>query len=310
MKLHYFADPKGNFGDDLNPWLWPRVAPGLLDDDASEILVGIGTLINHRLPAGPVKHVMGSGVGYGQLPRLDDDRFVFHAVRGHHSARALGLPAETVITDAAVLLRATDWKPRPSSRPKVNLVLTGESIVNYDWKPVCDAAGVGIISCHESVEDVLSAISGSELILADAMHGAIAADTLRVPWVGVTCNENILASKWEDWLSSLSMSYQPEHIEPLFDGNHGLDGLARVKRLSRAMLSRIGAHAASARDLRPKSSPAAVERAVQQLRQAARARPQLSETAVLDRCVERFQQRLRQLRERRPAATAALRAAP
>jgi succinoglycan biosynthesis protein ExoV len=35
MKLFYFKDPAGNFGDDLNLWLWPKVLPGILDEDGS-----------------------------------------------------------------------------------------------------------------------------------------------------------------------------------------------------------------------------------------------------------------------------------
>lgn len=294
MKLYYFKDALGNFGDDLNPWLWPRVAPGLLDEDATEVLVGIGTLINHRLPIEPLKHVMGSGVGYGSLPNADA-RLCYHAVRGHHSAKALGLPEEKVITDAAVLLRALDWKPRASVRPKVNIVLTGESLANFDWRPVCAEAGIGMISCHEGVEEVLSAIQGSELILAEAMHGAIAADTLRVPWIPVTCNPHILGAKWQDWLSSLGLTYEPVHIQPLFDGNLGLGPAARAKRLAKVLLARSGVYGAQAPALRPRSPSVEIARAAQQLRAAARGRPTLSETAVLDRCIERFQACLRGL---------------
>jgi hypothetical protein len=31
MKL-YYETPEQNFGDDLNPWLWPRVFPKALED--------------------------------------------------------------------------------------------------------------------------------------------------------------------------------------------------------------------------------------------------------------------------------------
>jgi hypothetical protein len=35
MKLYYYQDSKGvkNFGDDLNPWLWSKLIPDVLDDD-------------------------------------------------------------------------------------------------------------------------------------------------------------------------------------------------------------------------------------------------------------------------------------
>jgi succinoglycan biosynthesis protein ExoV len=59
MKLYWSA--RHNFGDSLNPWLWEKLLPGALDQDSSEILVGIGTLLNHKLPRTGHKHVFGSG---------------------------------------------------------------------------------------------------------------------------------------------------------------------------------------------------------------------------------------------------------
>lgn len=50
MKLFYYKEKIGNFGDDLNLWLWPRIAPGLLDNDEQTFFVGIGTLLNSALP--------------------------------------------------------------------------------------------------------------------------------------------------------------------------------------------------------------------------------------------------------------------
>jgi hypothetical protein len=37
MKLYYFRDPIGNFGDDLNLALWDHFLPGLLDQDPSTL---------------------------------------------------------------------------------------------------------------------------------------------------------------------------------------------------------------------------------------------------------------------------------
>src|ERR1700712_2313875 len=124
MKLYYFEDPLGNFGDDLNPWLWQRLMPSIFDDDERELLVGIGTLLNHRLPREPLKHVFGSGLGYGNTPVIDAT-FQFHAVRGFDTARALGLAADTVITDAAVLVRAVELPKSEQPRITVGFIPTG-----------------------------------------------------------------------------------------------------------------------------------------------------------------------------------------
>ncbi len=43
MKLWYPAAPIGNFGDDLNLWLWPRLLPDQLDDDGRTLLIRTGS---------------------------------------------------------------------------------------------------------------------------------------------------------------------------------------------------------------------------------------------------------------------------
>jgi succinoglycan biosynthesis protein ExoV len=72
MKLYYFDGKArefeiGNFGDDLNPWLWNKVLPVVFDDDERSLFVGIGTLLNHRLPQKSQKLIFGSGFGYGNF---------------------------------------------------------------------------------------------------------------------------------------------------------------------------------------------------------------------------------------------------
>ena len=74
MKLFYYKDPGGNFGDDLNAWLWPRLIPELLDDRDDTLFVGIGSILDRRIPQEPRKIVFGTGVGYGLLPVLDSGK--------------------------------------------------------------------------------------------------------------------------------------------------------------------------------------------------------------------------------------------
>ena len=101
MKLHYFRSPHGNFGDDLNGWLWPELLPGVWDDGQDGItFVGIGTILNRLVPDTRLKIVAGSGVGYSPLPpNLHDGSWEILGLRGPLSARAADLPAEAVITD-------------------------------------------------------------------------------------------------------------------------------------------------------------------------------------------------------------------
>ncbi len=50
MKLYYYKDVIGNFGDDLNSWLWDALIPDFFDQDESIRMSGIGTIINTAMP--------------------------------------------------------------------------------------------------------------------------------------------------------------------------------------------------------------------------------------------------------------------
>ncbi len=215
MKLYYFKDPKGNFGDDLNEWLWGKLLADFFDEDESTLFVGIGTLINDRLPKESIKHVFGSGVGYGKLPMVDD-KFSIHALRGYLSAQALGQPDSIVITDAAILVRAVLASSIPEKIYKFGFMPTGEALRNYNWEEICDELGYCFISPHSSVEDVIKKILSCEVLISEAMHGAIVADAIRVPWIPVDCYGGVLKFKWEDWLSTANLPYRPIRLPSLF----------------------------------------------------------------------------------------------
>lgn len=52
MRLHYYWDGIGNFGDDLNAWLWPRLIPDLLDDNPDTLFLALCHTL-HRLAQRP-----------------------------------------------------------------------------------------------------------------------------------------------------------------------------------------------------------------------------------------------------------------
>lgn len=306
MKLYYFSDPNGNFGDDLNPWLWPKLIPEINSvEDADSWLVGIGTLLNHRLPATGDLHVMGSGVGYGDAMRKDTACH-FHAVRGFKSAKALGLPNNAVVTDAAVLLRAVGVPHAGLPREKVGVMFTGRSLTNYDWESICQRLGYLFISCHWPVDKVLAEIQRCDVLITEAMHGAIVADALRVPWVPVTCSEGVLRFKWEDWLSSLQLIYHPTPITPLYDVDRHLDWRGRMKIEGKRWFVSAGLWRDNwgATPLPRRSSADNVDDACRQLVIAASRSGLLSSESLLDKHVQSFQHRIDRLRSAMHAKTA------
>ncbi len=109
MQLYRRQGHARNFSDELNTLIWPRLLPDFFDDDPAEIFLGIGSLLDARHAATPVKLVADAGYGgYERLPTLDAT-WVIHWVRGPHTCRALGLPDSAGLGDPAMLLPIAGW---------------------------------------------------------------------------------------------------------------------------------------------------------------------------------------------------------
>ncbi|MEJ7808150.1 MAG: polysaccharide pyruvyl transferase family protein [Telluria sp.] len=233
MKLYYYQDPAGNFGDDLNPWLWYSLAPELFDDDSSALLLGIGTLINSKVPALPRKLVFGSGVGYNAAPTIDD-AWKFYCVRGPLSASALGLDPSLAMTDPALLV--TQLMPAaPVERSAMVSFMPHHASLRFaDWKGICDAAGINFIHPAANIHEIIFQIRRSRLVIAEAMHLAIVADAFRTPWIPVACYDHILRFKWDDWCQSMGLAYQPHQFQRVWD----MDRMLSPRDLFKTQLKR------------------------------------------------------------------------
>jgi len=291
MKLHWCELPQGNFGDDLNPWLWPRLLPDLADAEGPEF-VGIGTLLHRRLERESVDRVVFStGAGYSRAPRLSD-RNRFYAVRGPLTARACRLEPDRAVTDGAALLRLAGLTGDPSG--PTGFMANHRTLGGADWKQAAESAGLHWISPRRSVEDVCSELSRCSLLVTDALHGAIAADTLRVPWIPLHTYSFILQFKWRDWSASLDLPHDPVRMPLVWQGPLPADH--RIKHAVQRSIAAVGLGAGHwARKPLVRSDERGTERLAAALERAARERPRLSGTDVLDERVDRLMQRLTQL---------------
>lgn len=218
MEIFYFRLRSGNFGDDLNAWIWEAVVPGITSMPSSHTLCGIGTLLSDLMPRRHRWLVVGSGTGYSPPPDLGRGEWHFASVRGPLTARVLGLPSETAVTDSAILLAAVpdgSGQPLPESqRQGVVFVPHWKQLRFGRWQEACAAAGVEFLSPQQESRQVLARLRAARLVLADAMHAAICADTLRVPWVPLSISSENHSFKWLDWTASMQVPYHPRELPP------------------------------------------------------------------------------------------------
>jgi succinoglycan biosynthesis protein ExoV len=297
MKLTYFRGQRPNFGDELNPYLWPRLLPpDFLDDNENELFLGIGSILLDHLPRQPRKYVIGSGyAGYTLLPKIHDGSWDVVFVRGPRTAAFLDLPKETAICDGAILLRTLEL-PAPASGMDVAFMPHFESLDRGFWREVCRRAGVTLIDPRDDVESVIAAIRGAKVLITEAMHGAIVADALRTPWTAALPINAHHHLKWSDWSDSLDINLRFQNLRPsslmelyvgLSGGRGNVDG--RAGRVSRSRMA-------------TPANRMLVHLAAKRLQKLASVEPQLSRDAKIEEVTERAQHAVdRFVRARKPA---------
>jgi succinoglycan biosynthesis protein ExoV len=282
VKLRYFQNTPSNFGDELNAMMWQQLLPaGFLDEDESDLFLGIGSILWNHLPRAPMKHVMGSGFGgYTAPPDVHDGSWNVVWVRGPVTAERLKIDPRLAICDSAILLRATTLPP-PATGVGTVFMPHFESATRGEWQRACALAGIGYLDPRDGVETLLSQMRGAKLMITEAMHGAIVADALRVPWIGIVPFFPQHRAKWEDWARSLDINLRPAVLPPsnLLETYTLITGKPGKGRLSRALFS--------ARPTAPVNA-ALVHRAAARLRRlAGTVEPQLSQDAAMARATER-----------------------
>ena len=209
MRLYYY-DLQPNFGDALNSWMWERLIPGLWDPNDGVRFSGIGTLIHRVMPAAKRWIVFTSGAGYGPPPaKFGQQGWDVVAVRGPLTARVLGLPPSSSVSDGALLLASLEEYAPPVERSGIIFVPHHQSEIDGDWSMACRLAGVEFVSSLCDSRRVVERIRRAKLVLADSMHAAIVADALRVPWVPLVSSPRINTFKWLDWTLSMAVPYEP-----------------------------------------------------------------------------------------------------
>lgn len=239
MKLYAYRGVEPNFGDELNHLVWPRLLPGIFDEDPTTIFLGIGSILFDDHPANAKKIVMGAGFGgYTNLPNINDGSWQIHFVRGPQTASLLGIDPALALADAGILIRTVIDKPKrlPTN---VSFMPHLSSLWRGNWHQACELANITLIDPRSDVNHILDQMLASTVVIAEAMHGAIIADALRVPWIAALPLQNMNRMKWLDWTESLGIDYHPVSLHT---------SSMREFKLTRLTKSRVASKIASVVD--------------------------------------------------------------
>lgn len=285
--MYFYRGRRPNFGDELNVWLWPRLLPGFFDDDERELFIGVGSTLFDFLPRESRKIVFGAGYGgYTAVPAIDG-RWRFYFVRGRLTAAALGLDADLGVGDAAILVRSCVARPARKAH-RISFMPHWESAADGQWAEASRAAGLRYIDPCDTVENVLTQIQESEVLVAEAMHGAIVADALRVPWIAVRPIQSPNRAKWHDWASALDVTLRWARVSP----SNALELAMSLTRRKR----HAGGIRARGQRLRAIASGAFKDLAARSLARVASREPSLSSDPAIDRAHTRMLEALDRLK--------------
>jgi hypothetical protein len=280
MKLYFYRAHHANFGDELNLWLMPKVFPDFFDEDPSVLFLAIGSIILDTHPKDALKVVFGSGyAGYSDVPKIDD-KWKFYCVRGSKTAEACGLSTDLVAGDTAILIHRHLPLNRHAKVHKFSYMPHWQSVDVGHWQRVCRWSGVHFIDPRRPVDEVLDELQKTEVLVTEAMHGAIVADALRVPWIPVQPAVTMHRQKWLDWASALDLKLDPVVLGP---------SSTYEAKASSPLTGGLGALARAGMPGRKLASLALATRAATALQRATRMPPNLSSDAALERALQKLE---------------------
>lgn len=204
--MNYIKWPGNNFGDKLNDIIFPSLGiknciefkkPNL-SNIPPDTYLGLGTILNKKIRSNVT--VLGSGADGVRKPQINLD---YKFVRGALTADFLNIDKKFAIGDTAYFLKdyIQNLALNSSKQIKIGIIphYVNDSILKGD----------NIISPTLPIKEFIQKVSVCEIVLAEAMHGAICADILRIPWAPISIDSSrypIQYFKWNDFVSVLGLS--------------------------------------------------------------------------------------------------------
>jgi succinoglycan biosynthesis protein ExoV len=248
--VRYIRWKGNNFGDNINDVLFQSVfglknSIGNSDPISDGInLLGIGTIFSSylRVSDPAALWVIGSGAGYApSKPKLPLNNLIFF-VRGPLTCQYLDLPSHLAIADSAYLL-ADHFNSAARSNPSSSSHRYG--IIPHHWSVETELPKWQHVSKQAFTIDprldwktFIQRVNACEIILTECLHGAIAADILRKPFIVFATTPAFHAFKWLDWAWSMELPLSIHHFN--FDDpgeliRTGVPILSKAETLNRVL---------------------------------------------------------------------------
>ena len=181
MKMFFYRGRRPNFGDELNVWL--AAAPsGVLRRRRAQLFIGVDLRCSTISLPTPARSSRRGLRGLQAVPAIDERWQLLRARTV--TAAALGLDEGLGVGDTAIIVRSCMARTARKTH-RISFMPHWQSAADGHWAEASRAAGLHYIDPCDSVENVLTQIQESEVLVSEAMHGAIVADALRVPWTAV-----------------------------------------------------------------------------------------------------------------------------
>ncbi|OYU44847.1 MAG: hypothetical protein CFE44_10690 [Burkholderiales bacterium PBB4] len=208
MNLKYCPIEGGNFGDDLNTLLWPRLFPDLHRLTSDITVFGVGTLLDGHHTRKVKKIVLGSGLGEHACAERDAS-WEFRWVRGPLTAQAFGISTDRALGDPALLWPALQNRCAIAHAGPIGLIPHYRTWDSFDWPQVGAMAGMVIINPRQAPDKVIDDLRACSRVLAESLHGGICADALGVPWAPCILAHRFNEFKWRDWMATIDRPFEP-----------------------------------------------------------------------------------------------------
>ncbi len=180
----YWWDGHPNFGDDLTPWLLPRLGIAPIHRPPKEArLIGIGSILEF-LPQDWDGAIWGSGLMHDHAFELPRARRL--AVRGRLTAERIGANDTCALGDPGILIAR--FLPRPAPRWDVALVPHGHHRGHREFMSLASGShrSTRVVNVHQSATRAAQEIASASLVVTTSLHGLITADSYGIPAVWTT----------------------------------------------------------------------------------------------------------------------------